>query len=117
MAYGAKYTCGSFPEGTVIAKEGRATGLTWGTITSTSFSNGKFKNLVSATYRSADGDSGGAVRTYEWKSNGKRYDYCIGIHNGRRKDSNGNDVGAYYSDMDRAQEELVFIGEYELFYQ
>jgi len=122
LAYGAMYTRGSFPEGTYIGKEGRATKLTWGKIESTSFSRigsngGIFKNLVSATYDSADGDSGGAVRTYEWKNNGKRYDYCIGIHGGSRKDKDGNRIGSFYSDMDRAQEELVFIGEYEVSYK
>lgn len=109
---GTDYVSGGFPSGTSVTKYGATTGKTTGKIKSTSVSytvnDTKFKKLVSATYSSDGGDSGGAIKVTV-SSDGT---YCAGIHKGRYTTNFGNNY-AVFTDMTLAKEALGFSGYYD----
>ena len=108
------YVSGGFPTGTAVTKYGAATGATTGTIQSVSvyfWADGVlFTNMVTATYNSQPGDSGGSIKA-SYNAGGLVYTYCAGVHRGRYQ-TLLNDY-AVYTDMTNAKNALGFSGYYD----
>lgn len=109
------YVVGGFPVGTSVTKYGAETGKTTGKIVSTNLSiltqsGVALQKMVSATYFSDAGDSGGAIKA-ELDVGGLGYTYCIGIHHGSY--TSGSQKYGVFTDMTLAKNALNFQRYYD----